>query len=526
MASHEDFSTVERLQAMRKPTVVTQLRDPVDRVLSAYEFAVEVALRNLKGKPRRVEEQQAPDGKRKRKVETTDVYPWSEVVPWMREYLRKNPVLRNADADSEDSDDALNANNLVDSYNNTFLMPLHDFIQQQVVVDHIHNGATVQFAGLTTRSLHEEWQTMRNCSSLSSKNNELLLQLAMHRLQSFAFVGLTERIDDNGRLMAAMRGYDLARPSPEVEMHDADRKKGSISDRYHQCVEAARAKYKRNRENTFKGMNLPFRFSKEARQSISQATLDLIRQYNQLDTALHTAAKGIYEMKIASLGRPLQEYPPYVPKRKAGVKSPQDSSSQAGAQEHKPAPQRWFKPRSAATRDSGRPVHHFMYRANSTLACPNTDGNEVMGFEPQSLIDCVETCSTQQGCNYVWYQDTNWHHAPDTGRFCMGYTSCEGSRVAIFPGVVYKVDMPQGGDDRLPLLNAAHGSSGFKPGPGNVFPKRPLSPGVQPLQKAEMIRQRMEAKKMAAHKGSISDIIHHPEELLGSGHAVEAADDF
>eukprot|EP00854_Cymbomonas_tetramitiformis_P007923 gene7923-9412_t len=130
MASHEDFSTVERLQAMRKPTVVTQLRDPVDRVLSAYEFAVEVALRNLKGKPRKQEEQ-APDGKKtKRKVETTDVYPWSEVVPWMREYLRKKPVLQNAGADTEDSDDS--GNEPVDSYNNTFLMPLHEFIQHQV----------------------------------------------------------------------------------------------------------------------------------------------------------------------------------------------------------------------------------------------------------------------------------------------------------------------------------------------------------------------------------------------------------
>ncbi|KAK3270885.1 hypothetical protein CYMTET_20740 [Cymbomonas tetramitiformis] len=239
-----------------------------------------------------------------------------------------------------------------------------------------------------------------------------------------------------------------------------------------------------------------------------------------LDTALHTAARGIYEEKIASLGHPLQEYPPYVPKAKAGAQGPQNDSTQAGAREHKPGPQRWFKPRTA-TRESRGPAHHFMYRANSTLACPSGDDNEVMGFEPQSLIDCVETCSTQQGCSYVWYQDTNWHHAPDTGRFCMGYTSCEGSRAAIFPGVVYKVDTPQGGDDRPPL------PARFKPGPGNAqFAKRPLPPGAQPAQKAEILRQRMEAQRRASHKGSISDMIHHPEELLGSGHPVEAADDF
>lgn len=39
MASHEDYSTVPPLQAFRKPAVITQLRDPVDRVLSSYEFA-------------------------------------------------------------------------------------------------------------------------------------------------------------------------------------------------------------------------------------------------------------------------------------------------------------------------------------------------------------------------------------------------------------------------------------------------------------------------------------------------------
>jgi hypothetical protein len=41
LASHEDYTTVVPLQKFRKPAVITQLRDPVDRVLSAYEFAGE-----------------------------------------------------------------------------------------------------------------------------------------------------------------------------------------------------------------------------------------------------------------------------------------------------------------------------------------------------------------------------------------------------------------------------------------------------------------------------------------------------
>ena len=52
-----------------------QLRDPVDRVLSAYEFAVEVAARVL-NRPKDYK----PDPS---KVNTRDVWPWSQLVPFM-----------------------------------------------------------------------------------------------------------------------------------------------------------------------------------------------------------------------------------------------------------------------------------------------------------------------------------------------------------------------------------------------------------------------------------------------------------
>jgi hypothetical protein len=54
---------------------VAQLRDPVDRVLSAYEFAVEVAARVL-NRPKDYK----PDPS---KVNTRDVWPWSQLVPFM-----------------------------------------------------------------------------------------------------------------------------------------------------------------------------------------------------------------------------------------------------------------------------------------------------------------------------------------------------------------------------------------------------------------------------------------------------------
>jgi hypothetical protein len=46
LSSHDDFSVVSMLP--EDVAVVTQMRDPVDRVLSAYEFALEVAARQAK----------------------------------------------------------------------------------------------------------------------------------------------------------------------------------------------------------------------------------------------------------------------------------------------------------------------------------------------------------------------------------------------------------------------------------------------------------------------------------------------
>mmetsp|Transcript_20128 Transcript_20128/g.44074 ORF Transcript_20128/g.44074 Transcript_20128/m.44074 type:complete len:230 (+) Transcript_20128:235-924(+) len=95
LASHEDYSTVRPLQKFRTTAVISQLRDPVDRVISAYEFAVEVALRSAVKAPSARNANSAPTsllqtisqgvGLGKRKVSTTNVWPWSELVPMMLE---------------------------------------------------------------------------------------------------------------------------------------------------------------------------------------------------------------------------------------------------------------------------------------------------------------------------------------------------------------------------------------------------------------------------------------------------------
>lgn len=88
LSSHDDFSVVERLPV--DTAVVSQFRDPVDRFLSAYEFAIEVAARQL----RRPANYKKPPGR----VITDDVWPWSHLIPFfvddIRPKVRKPPLLR------------------------------------------------------------------------------------------------------------------------------------------------------------------------------------------------------------------------------------------------------------------------------------------------------------------------------------------------------------------------------------------------------------------------------------------------
>lgn len=64
--------------------MVTQLRDPVTRVLSAYEFAIEVAARRIKQNDGKFLE----SAKNTSFVNTLNVWPWSHLVPWFRKSMQ------------------------------------------------------------------------------------------------------------------------------------------------------------------------------------------------------------------------------------------------------------------------------------------------------------------------------------------------------------------------------------------------------------------------------------------------------
>jgi hypothetical protein len=87
IVSHDDYSLISKLPRERT-SVVTILRNPVDRVFSTYEFSVEVAARFLVH-PNLTSAKLMTNRvlTKSRVVSTLDIWPWKYLVPWMREDL-------------------------------------------------------------------------------------------------------------------------------------------------------------------------------------------------------------------------------------------------------------------------------------------------------------------------------------------------------------------------------------------------------------------------------------------------------
>lgn len=87
LVTHDDYSMMSKLPRQRT-SVVTILRDPVDRIFSTYEFSVEVAARFLVHPNLTSATQMAGRLRAKTSgVSTLDIWPWKYLVPWMREDL-------------------------------------------------------------------------------------------------------------------------------------------------------------------------------------------------------------------------------------------------------------------------------------------------------------------------------------------------------------------------------------------------------------------------------------------------------
>ncbi|KAH7330993.1 hypothetical protein KP509_20G011800 [Ceratopteris richardii] len=280
LVSHDDYSILSTLP-VRSTSIVTNLRHPVDRVFSAYEFTVEVAARFLRPTLRgKVDSLKAS----KMASSTLMIWPWSILVPWMRDDLYERGKHRISSAQEKTSPEGFS------NYNaSTFVMPFHEFIHQHLVADNIHNGEAFQIAGLTSNSYTKG-------------------AAAKMRLDKMIFVGLTEKHEDSAKAFAHIVVKQIhAREEPiistterspsavsEVQNSASDNATGfakqaltvdGLIRTYEKCSGRLQSIQAEHRIVSLKH-SLPISFSKEARLGVPEQILEEIKKLNALDLDL------------------------------------------------------------------------------------------------------------------------------------------------------------------------------------------------------------------------------------------------
>lgn len=332
LVTHDDYSMMSKLPRERT-SVVTILRDPVDRVFSSYEFSVEVAARFLVHPNLTSATQMARRMRSKTKgVSTLDIWPWKYLVPWMREdlFARREGRKLSGSIDVQ-SDDPYNMEEIV--------MPLHEYINNPIAQDIIHNGATLQVAGLTNNSYQAESHEVRHCVQKYKLLGEHVLQVAKKRLDDMLYVGLTEEHRESATMFANVVGaqvisqlrgsnssgesatdnkseqsYPVSDSKPnndDLQSSTPDGKEseiaspetggavkenmtvGELMEAYEDCISSLRKAQTRRRTSSLKRIS-PANFTKEARLQVSGEVLEQIRQLNYLDLELYKYAKNIF----------------------------------------------------------------------------------------------------------------------------------------------------------------------------------------------------------------------------------------
>ncbi|XP_066375594.1 protein-tyrosine sulfotransferase-like isoform X2 [Miscanthus floridulus] len=311
VVSHDDYSLTSKLPRERT-SVVTILRNPVDRVFSTYEFSVEVAARFLVHPNLTSAKLMTTRVLRKsRAVSTLDIWPWKYLVPWMREDLFARRYARGIDQVHSSKKVKAYAYDVED-----MVMPLHQYINDPVAHEIIHNGATFQITGLSNNSYFDGAHDVRHCVRKHPDLGRIVLEVAKNRLDQMLYVGLTEVHEESASLFAHMVGaqvfsqsgtlnLDLKEDLPSetdshpsmVEHEDEETNEhlmtiGKLMEAYETCIAELRKVESSRRKISLKKVEA--RFPKEARKLVPEAILKQIISLNSLDMELYDHAKKIF----------------------------------------------------------------------------------------------------------------------------------------------------------------------------------------------------------------------------------------
>ncbi|XP_011089923.1 protein-tyrosine sulfotransferase isoform X2 [Sesamum indicum] len=331
LSTHDDYSMISKLPS-EKTSVVTILRDPIDRVFSTYEFSVEVAARFLVH-PNLTSVARMAQYKRRNAsiVSTMDVWPWKYLVPWMIEDLFARRDARKLRGQSH-----LEASNPYDMED--ILMPLHEYINDSIARDIIHNGATFQIAGLTNYSYFAESHEVRHCVLRYQTLGGYVLEVAKKRLDNMLYVGLTENHRGSATMFANVVGeqviskhttsssstdvgtddleksslhtvmrsdanyqgkntYQMLKNVSSINKDEASRENSTaakLMEAYASCISTLRKAQAQRRINSLKQIS-PANFTKDARHQVPEPIIQEIASLNSLDMELYTYAKNIFK---------------------------------------------------------------------------------------------------------------------------------------------------------------------------------------------------------------------------------------
>ncbi|KAG5515503.1 hypothetical protein RHGRI_036521 [Rhododendron griersonianum] len=329
LVTHDDYSMMSRLP-MEKTSVVTILRNPIDRVFSTYEFSIEVAARflvhpNLTSVARMAGRLRSKQGG----VSTLDIWPWKYLVPWMREDLFARRDARELQGLYSRSNDSYNMEDTV--------MPLHEYINDPIARDIIHNGATFQIAGLTNNSYIAEAHEVRRCVLKHQTLGEYVLEVAKKRLDNMLYVGLTEdhresatmfanvvgaqkraRLQNITRfvdlvsiILAALQNSSTDQNASKISAAQIINAKnehmtvGRLMEAYETCISSLRRTQKQRRTASLKRIS-PANFSKEARLDVPEVVLQQIKSLNILDMELYRYAQSSFSKQHKQMMRQLK----------------------------------------------------------------------------------------------------------------------------------------------------------------------------------------------------------------------------
>ncbi|OAY67344.1 Protein-tyrosine sulfotransferase [Ananas comosus] len=205
-------------------------------------------------------------------VSTLDIWPWKYLVPWMREDLF-------ARRDARKLGKLRRINEITDPYNmEEMVMPLHDFINDPVAHEIVHNGATFQVAGLTNNSYFSEAHEVRQCVRKHPTLGRAVLEVAKSRLDRMLYVGLTEDHKKSARLFVNMVGAQVLSQSKALSSSDVE----------------TQASARTELSSSFPESKTGGPDQLQARLLVPEAILQQIISLNSLDVELYRHAESIF----------------------------------------------------------------------------------------------------------------------------------------------------------------------------------------------------------------------------------------